>query len=881
MKVKSCGLLGSVQIGRCLYSGIAVKAAYSHFLILLVILIVYLPTSAVSQTCLPNGDVNQDGNITASDALLAFQHALGIADPPLNSCQLTLADVYPVPTAPDGRITAADALCIFQKVLSLESCLDTMAGQPIAEPISFQMDPAVPYVEQQLIGTDPDGDTLTYELLGDPNGVGYTNAVVGPQSGVLYATITAGFSGEIRLHYRVTDGRLFSEPAIILIIVEALVDDQGLGSLPIPPEEYAELLSADASRHAEDLPPSVDLSANFPIPGNQGTQQSCVGWATAYALKSYQEKLEIGWALNTSNHLFSPAFVYNQINGGQDRGSTIVGALDLIINQGVATLATMPYHEGDYLTQPSNEARREAEKFRGAERRRVNRVIDAKGYLAEGIPSVMGMQTCDAFHHLRGSNTVYNAFGGHDCGGHAVTVVGYDDNRFGGAFKVINSWGTGWGDGGYFWLPYDFVPYAVKEAFILLDAENLEPVDPTVIPPEPPNPAPRDELPNLQVQSWSATYDPRPRGQGQLQYIVTNTGTGIATSGADVNFMLSENQRITSTDHFVVWETIPFDLSPGRAVVRDQDNPLYFSFPDGLPEGTYYMAVWVDDFDVVEESNENDNVSLGQRRITIENTLPDLYVRNWYAIWDNSGNGVLTYDVENIGRSNADHGLWDINLVLSPDEIIGNGNETFLFYEAATYSLGPGDSVYRDVTNPAYFNIFLDYSGSPVPSGEYYMALWVDDFDLVDESNELNNYSLGGNLVDIFNAFSQVPILGRDQARSSILAGADGASALVQQSPSVQLTRQVLNRLYNGHELPTHDALVKKVRIEKTPQGGMSLRVVEDATSSDTPPPLLSEDTDEELPVRTQQRQSADMVIFPVVEEFFMPQDNPTNQGSK
>ena len=866
-------------------------------LMLLVALIVVLPGSAISQTCLPNGDINQDGNITASDALLAFQHALGIADPPLNSCQLTLADVYPIPTAPDGRITASDALCIFQKALSLVSCLDVMAGQPIAEPISFQVDPAVPYVEYQLMGTDPDGDTLTYELLDEPSGVGYTNAAVDPQSGILYATITAGFSGEIRLHYRVTDGRLFSAPAIILIIVEILTDDQGLGSLPIPPEEYADLLSADASRFGESLfgeplPLSIDLSANFPIPGNQGCLGSCVGWATAYALKSYQEKLEVGWALNTSSHLFSPAFIYNQINGGRDGGSRIDHALDLIINQGAATLAIMPYREGrwdatirqcvggDYLTQPSAEARREAAKFKGAEKRRINSVRDLKGYLVEGMPVVIGMTTCDAFRKLQGSNAVYNSFGGHDCGGHAVTIVGYNDNRFGGAFRVINSWGTGWGDGGYFWLPYSFFPYAVGTSFILADAENPAPVVPPVIPP------PRDDLPNLQVRNWNVTYDPRPRGRGQLQYSVANTGTGIAPSGADVNFMLSENRRISSTDYFVVWETISFDLRPGRAATRDQDNQLDFSFPDNLPEGTYYMAVWVDDFDVVEESNEDDNVSLGEGRVTIENTLPDLYVRKWYAEWDYySGNGTLTYEVENIGRSSVHHGDWDINLVLSPDETIGGedgyNNEIFLFYEASTYALNPGANVYRDDSSPAYFNIYQDAFGYSVPSGVYYMAVWVDDLEVIEESNELNNYSLGGNLIDISYASSPVAAADGDRAHSPVLGGADGASALVQQSPFVQPTRQVLNRLYNGHELPTHDALVKKVRIERTPQGGMSLTVVEDVTTSDTSPSLLSEDGDEELPAHTQQRRSADTVIFPVVEEFFMPQNNPPNQGGK
>ncbi|GAB4033802.1 hypothetical protein GCM10028809_36830 [Spirosoma gilvum] len=42
--------------------------------------------------------------------------------------------------------------------------------------------------------------------------------------------------------------------------------------------------------------------------------------------------------------------------------------------------------------------------------------------------------------------------------GHALCVVGYDDNMFGkgkGAFKLINSWGIAWGDSGYFWMSYE------------------------------------------------------------------------------------------------------------------------------------------------------------------------------------------------------------------------------------------------------------------------------------------------------------------------------------------------------------------------------------------------------------------------------------------
>ncbi len=62
----------------------------------------------------------QDDTITPADALLAFQHFLGIADPPLDACQQDRANVD---DPEDSEITPADALCIFQEFLDLPSCL--------------------------------------------------------------------------------------------------------------------------------------------------------------------------------------------------------------------------------------------------------------------------------------------------------------------------------------------------------------------------------------------------------------------------------------------------------------------------------------------------------------------------------------------------------------------------------------------------------------------------------------------------------------------------------------------------------------------------------------------------------------------------------------
>ena len=91
----------------------------------LVLILTCLPAlSSAQQTCQPDGDVNQNGSVTAVDALLAFQQALSLIQ--LDACQLSIADVFPSPHAPDGSVTASDALCIFQKALGSPSCFDIL-----------------------------------------------------------------------------------------------------------------------------------------------------------------------------------------------------------------------------------------------------------------------------------------------------------------------------------------------------------------------------------------------------------------------------------------------------------------------------------------------------------------------------------------------------------------------------------------------------------------------------------------------------------------------------------------------------------------------------------------------------------------------------------
>src|SRR5262249_16794768 len=191
-------------------------------------------------------------------------------------------------------------------------------------------------------------------------------------------------------------------------------------------------------------------------------QSSCVAWATAYAIKSYQERVEIGWSLQPMEHRFSPAYIYNQINHGIDQGSQIYDALSLIVNQGVATLDQAPYNDADYWTHPSAEAQQEASQFKGLSWKTVNGILEIKDALANRVPVVVAIWVYGDLLVLRGPDSVYNTFGGGLQGSHAVTIAGYDDQRYGGAVKIINFLGQKHRDGGYFSPPHTRGPQALS-----------------------------------------------------------------------------------------------------------------------------------------------------------------------------------------------------------------------------------------------------------------------------------------------------------------------------------------------------------------------------------------------------------------------------------
>lgn len=224
------------------------------------------------------------------------------------------------------------------------------------------------------------------------------------------------------------------------------------------------------------LPSSVDLSNDFPPPGNQGYQNSCIGWAVAYGMKTYQEKKDQKWEIVQTGSIvrdkvFSPSYVYNQINGGRDMGGELIDAFNILQKKGCVTMASFPYDEDNYRTQPERSLNTEASKFKIAWSKKINpeNSNTIKSYLAEGIPVIIGLTIDDDFMNLEGPTTI-TRMGNNGGLGHAMVVIGYDDDKD--CYRLLNSWGKQWRDNGYCWMTYDVFKKTVDEAWVTKDMES-------------------------------------------------------------------------------------------------------------------------------------------------------------------------------------------------------------------------------------------------------------------------------------------------------------------------------------------------------------------------------------------------------------------------
>ncbi len=240
---------------------------------------------------------------------------------------------------------------------------------------------------------------------------------------------------------------------------------------------------------SDDLPGYVDNSQlkYFPPIRSQGALNSCGVFSGVYYTMTHMHAMAKDLDAKNGGDAFrlSPKWAYNMVNGGTNSGTWYYWAYEIGQTHGIATWEEFAY-DSNYRSW-----NRDPDVWESS----LYRKFDQYGYVRNthtqtGIDQVKQMLlngyvlNFPTYINSWNWKTIGNdpgtaeddAFAGKRCayfvngsaGYHAMTVVGYNDNIWvdingnntvdsgeKGAFRVANSWGTGWGEAGFAWMAYD------------------------------------------------------------------------------------------------------------------------------------------------------------------------------------------------------------------------------------------------------------------------------------------------------------------------------------------------------------------------------------------------------------------------------------------
>ena len=211
-----------------------------------------------------------------------------------------------------------------------------------------------------------------------------------------------------------------------------------------------------------NLPASIDWRHGMPVVYDQGQLGSCT--ANAIAAAHEFDQMKQGNDIGTPSRLFiyyNERVMEHSVN--QDAGAQIRDGVKSINKQGVCPEAEWPYDITKFKERPTDQSYIDALKHQSLIYKSVIQTLAAlKNALVSGFPVIFGFTVYDSFESQQVAKTGIVSLPKKSeiiLGGHAVLLVGYDDSLYAGkgGWIVRNSWGTDWGQAGYFTMPYFYL----------------------------------------------------------------------------------------------------------------------------------------------------------------------------------------------------------------------------------------------------------------------------------------------------------------------------------------------------------------------------------------------------------------------------------------
>jgi len=208
------------------------------------------------------------------------------------------------------------------------------------------------------------------------------------------------------------------------------------------------------------LPVELNLRSGCSPVVDQEELGSCTANAMGSGLREYLEikNQQVFIALSRLYLYYHERLLEGTVN--EDSGATIRDGMKVLKKRGICPEVLCPYDISQFTIAPSREAEDAAGEYKISSYQRLYTLNDVKRCIYEGYPVVLGMDVYESFesYNVAGTGIVpvpkdYEQV----LGGHAMLIVGYKKIKQTLYLIVRNSWGTGWGDKGYCYIPASFI----------------------------------------------------------------------------------------------------------------------------------------------------------------------------------------------------------------------------------------------------------------------------------------------------------------------------------------------------------------------------------------------------------------------------------------
>jgi C1A family cysteine protease len=208
------------------------------------------------------------------------------------------------------------------------------------------------------------------------------------------------------------------------------------------------------------LPAEVRLDETDAMPGvyNQGQLGSCTANGSGAAVE-YDLRFQ-----GLADFMPSRLFIYyweRYLEGtvDQDSGAQIRDAVKVLAKYGAPPESDYPYDIAKFTDKPTAQAIKDAAKTTATSYARVTSAVEHwKAALAAKRPIIIGFTVYESFEDI-GANGIMPmpSMGESVMGGHCVLICGYAMINGQLYYRLRNSWGSGWADSGYCWLPATYI----------------------------------------------------------------------------------------------------------------------------------------------------------------------------------------------------------------------------------------------------------------------------------------------------------------------------------------------------------------------------------------------------------------------------------------